>query len=88
MIENTDSQKNVSDPHNWVSRYADYLYTYAAIRINDKELARDLVQETFLAALLRRGKFEGRSSEKTWLTAILKNKIYDVYRSRSSGLTN
>jgi RNA polymerase sigma-70 factor (ECF subfamily) len=75
------------DPHRWVSNYADYLYTFAASRVNDEELARDLVQETFLAALQRVGKFEGRCSEKTWLTAILRNKIIDVYRSRSSGFT-
>jgi len=75
------------DPHNWVDQYADYLYTYAAFRINDQELARDLVQETFLAALERKDKFEARSTEKTWLTSILKNKIIDVYRSRSSGFS-
>jgi RNA polymerase sigma-70 factor (ECF subfamily) len=62
------------------------LYAYALPRINDDELARDLVQETFLAALERKDKFEGRSSESTWLTAILKNKIIDVYRKNSSGL--
>lgn len=72
------------DPRHWVSRYADYLYSYAAFRIKDQNLARDLVQDTFLAALERREKFEGRSSEKTWLTSILKNKLIDVYRSRSS----
>jgi RNA polymerase sigma-70 factor (ECF subfamily) len=75
---------NSIDPHNWVSKYADYLYTYAISRIDDEELARDLVQETFLAALERMDKFEGRSSENTWLTAILKNKIVDVYRKKSS----
>ncbi len=73
------------DPRRWVSRYADYLYTYAVFRVNDQELAHDLVQETFLAALQRVGKFEGRCTEKTWLTAILKNKVIDVYRSRSTG---
>ena len=77
--------KNAIDPHRWVSMYADYLYTYAAFRINDQDMAKDLVQETFLAALESREKFKRRSSEKTWLTAILKNKIIDVYRSRSSG---
>ena len=77
---------NAIDPHHWVSRYADDLYAYAAFRIKDPHLARDLVQETFLAALERRERFQGRSSEKTWLTAILKNKLVDVYRSRSSGL--
>lgn len=73
------------DPLHWVTNYADYLYSYVITRINDKELARDLVQETFLAALERVEKFEGRSSERTWLTAILKNKVIDVYRKKSTG---
>jgi RNA polymerase sigma-70 factor (TIGR02943 family) len=74
------------DPHQWVKSYADYLYAYAIRRINDEELAKDLVQETFLAALEKAVNFEGKSSERTWLTAILKNKIIDVYRKKSSGL--
>jgi RNA polymerase sigma-70 factor (ECF subfamily) len=73
------------DPHGWVARHADYLYAYAVTRISDEELARDIVQETFLAALVRVEKFEGKSSERTWLTAILKNKIIDIYRKKSSG---
>ena len=78
-------QPNI-DPHNWVKNHADYLYMYTLSRINDEEQARDLVQETFLAALERVDRFEGKSTERTWLTAILKNKIVDVYRKRSSGL--
>lgn len=74
------------NPHQWVASHADYLYAYAITRINDDELARDLVQETFLAALEKINNFEGKSSERTWLTAILKNKIIDVYRKKSSGL--
>lgn len=73
-------------PHHWVANHADYLFSYAITRINEEEQARDLVQETFLAALQRIDKFEGRSSERTWLTAILKNKVIDVYRKKSSGL--
>lgn len=75
-----------SSPHQWVENYADYLYNYAISRINDPEQAKDLVQETFLAALQQVEKFEARSSERTWLTAILKNKIIDVYRKKASGL--
>lgn len=74
------------NPHQWVYKYADYLYNYAVTRLNDEELARDLVQETFLAALEKLDKFKGNSSESTWITAILKNKIVDVYRKKSSGL--
>lgn len=71
------------DPHAWVAKYADYLYTYAIARLDDEDLAKDLVQETFLAALERLDSFEGRSAESTWLVAILKNKIIDVYRRKS-----
>lgn len=75
-----------AEPRQWVNRYADYLYRYAITRINEQEIARDLVQETFLAALEKIHRFEGKSAEKTWLTAILKHKIIDVYRKKSSGL--
>jgi len=80
------TEKQLLDPRHWVEAHADYLYGYALPRLNDEEQAKDLVQETFLAALERKEKFEGKSSERTWLTAILKNKIIDVYRKRSSGL--
>jgi RNA polymerase sigma-70 factor (ECF subfamily) len=75
---------NLLDPHQWVSRYADYLYSYALGRLNDEELCRDLVQETFLAALEKAGQFKGLSTERTWLTAILKHKVIDVYRKKSA----
>lgn len=75
------------NPHQWVYAHADYLFAYAIRRISNEEQAKDLVQETFLAALEKADRFEGKSSERTWLTAILKNKIIDVYRKKSSGLT-
>ncbi|PWS28005.1 RNA polymerase subunit sigma-24 [Pedobacter yonginense] len=74
------------NPQQWVAQYADYLYGYAITRIDDEDLAKDLVQETFLSALEKVDRFEGRSSESTWLTAILKNKIIDIYRKKASGL--
>ena len=45
------------NPHQWVALHADYLYAYAIARINDEEQAKDLVQETFLAALQKTGNF-------------------------------
>lgn len=74
------------DPRHWVERYADYLYSYAFVRLDDEEQASDLVQETFLAALEKFSEFRGNSSERTWLTAILKYKVIEVYRKRNSGL--
>lgn len=69
-----------SSPEEWVDRYGDYLYRCALVRVREPQLAEDMVQETFLAALKAHGSFEGRSSEKTWLVGILKHKIIDHFR--------
>lgn len=74
------------NPEKWVDDYGDYLYSFALMRLRDAQLAEDLVQETFLAALRAKDNFEGRSSEKTWLTGILKRKIIDHYRSKGKTL--
>lgn len=92
MFGNKTTIANLSDvnqlnPQQWVVLHADYLFTYAIARLNNEELAKDMVQETFLAALERMAQFKGNSSERTWLTAILKNKVVDVYRKNASGLS-
>ncbi|MBI9062673.1 MAG: sigma-70 family RNA polymerase sigma factor [Marinilabiliaceae bacterium] len=72
------------DPNHWVNTYGDILYRYAYARVNDAELAQDLVQETFLAGLKNLKTFQGKSSESTWLIAILKRKVIDHYRKKST----
>jgi RNA polymerase sigma-70 factor (ECF subfamily) len=72
------------EPQKWVERYGDYLYSYAIGRVNDAGRAEDLVQETFLAGLKAREGFRGGSTERTWLTSILKRKIIDSYRKKYS----
>ncbi|MCH2490584.1 MAG: sigma-70 family RNA polymerase sigma factor [Flavobacteriales bacterium] len=76
--------ENLIDPKHWVSRYADYLYNYTIVRVNDHEVAQDLISETFLAALKSKHNFKGQSTERTWLIAILKRKIIDYYRKINS----
>jgi RNA polymerase sigma-70 factor (TIGR02943 family) len=71
------------DPEQWVDRYGDFLFRYALVRLRDPEKAEDLVQEAFLAALKAVATFSGRSSERSWLIGILKNKIADHYRAQS-----
>ncbi len=77
-----------TDPLSWVKTYGDYLYNYAYSRLRDESAAEDAVQETFLAALKAREKFGGRSSERTWLTGILKHKVVDSIRKRFRGQPN
>ena len=77
-------KRNFLHPDKWVDHYADYLFNFAVARVSNKDLAKDLVQETFFAGLKSARNFEGRSSEKTWLTSILKRKVIDHYRKINS----
>lgn len=74
------AQREVPDVGHWVDEHADLLFRYALQRVRRRELAEDLVQETFVAALQSRGTFSGRSSERTWLVGILRHKIVDHLR--------
>ncbi len=66
----------------WVETYSSGLFTWAHQKVSDVELAKDLVQDTFLAAAEKIGSFKGDSSPKTWLFAILNHKIIDHYRKK------
>lgn len=72
--------KHFLTPEGWVDNHADYLFNYAIARVNNHDIAKDLVQETFFAGLKAMAKFQGKASERTWLISILKRKIIDYYR--------
>ncbi len=57
------------------------LMRYARQRVGP-DLAANVVQETWVAAIKGVGGFAGRSSLKTWLTSILRRKIVDVHRRK------
>jgi len=73
-------QVHVLSYNTWADKYTDYLFSFAYYKVGKKEEAEDLVQETFLSAYKGRETYTGAASEKTWLMAILKNKIVDYYR--------
>src|SRR5258706_10877072 len=68
------------DPEGWVEQYGDDLFGFAAARVRNRAIAQDLVQETFLAGIKTSQGFAGRSSERSWLFGILRNKLADYYR--------
>jgi RNA polymerase sigma-70 factor (ECF subfamily) len=61
-----------------------YLLRVARLQLRNDELAEDVVQDTLLAALQGAAGFSGKSSVKTWLTGILKHKIVDAIRRKTS----
>jgi RNA polymerase sigma-70 factor (ECF subfamily) len=80
LVKKFATPQKISDPNTWVTQHGNYLFRYALMRLRNRDLAENLVQETFLAALIGKAGFSGRSSERTWMIGILKHKIIDHYR--------
>ena len=70
-------------PEEWVEKHGDYLFNFACGQVRNATLAEDIVQETLLAAWRSRERFAGHSSERTWLTGILRHKVLDHLRRQS-----
>lgn len=65
-------------------RYFDRLYSFVFNQVDrNRDVAEDIVQETFLAALESAKGFKGRSSAYTWLYSIAHHKVADHYRRQS-----
>jgi RNA polymerase sigma-70 factor (ECF subfamily) len=61
-----------------------YLVRFAQRKLRDPLMAEDAVHDVFEAVLSGRAVFAGRSALRSWLTAVLKNKIVDSVR-RNAG---
>jgi len=72
------------NPERWVEGHGDCLYRYALLRVRRPEIAEDLVQETFFAAVRTPVPFAGKSSERSWLCGILKKQdLRSLSKARS-----
>jgi RNA polymerase sigma-70 factor, ECF subfamily len=72
--------RNDLDPDGWVDRHGELMFRYAVRMVRARDVAEDVVQETFLEALRSHESYAGRSSERTWLVGILRHKILDYFR--------
>lgn len=55
---------------------------FATLQLGDEQLAEDAVQEALIGALKNASAFRGQAALKTWMFAILKNKIADTLRQK------
>ena len=63
-----------------IESHRGYLLRYALAQLRDTQLAEEAVQEALVAALEGIGRFDGRSTLRTWLTSILRFKVIDLQR--------
>jgi RNA polymerase sigma-70 factor, ECF subfamily len=60
---------------------------FAQLQLRNTETAEDLVQESIEAALRKSSSFAGQSTLKTWVFAILRNRIIDHLRQAPRTVT-
>lgn len=65
----------------WYRRTLPRVYSYLLSRCgHDPVLAEELTQQTFIAAVDQRSRYDGRSDTVTWLCGIARHKLADHFR--------
>lgn len=65
-----------------IGEIREQMLKFAELQLRNPHLAEDLVQEALLSALKNLGQFKRQAALKTWMFAILKNKIIDFLRQK------
>ncbi len=72
-------EETLKDPQ-FLKQLRIQMLKFAVLQLKDNELAEDAVQEALIGALKNVDSFGRQSALKTWVFAILKNKITDLIR--------
>lgn len=72
----------IQEIHTALAALRPQLLRFARLQLRSDAQAEDAVQEAMLAALAGADRFAGAAAAKTWVFAILKNKIIDELRRR------
>lgn len=73
--------ESLSDPE-MLKSLRNQMLKFARLQLGDDPAAEDAVQEALIGALKNVAAFRGSAALKTWVFAILKNKIADVLRQK------
>lgn len=63
-------------------KYHHDVFQFLFYMVRNKEQAEDLVQEVYIRVFKSYDRFEGKSSEKTWLFSIARNVAIDFFRKQ------
>ena len=76
-----------TDIESYITLYADLVYTVCLSFTRNPFDAEDMAQETFLAALAHKDRFDG-ANPRAWLTRIAANKCRDLLKSAARTRTD
>ena len=76
----TDSLGHISAKE--IGNIREQMLKFAQLQLKNDTLAEDLVQESLCDALKNLSSFKQQAALKTWIFAILKNKIIDYFRQK------
>lgn len=66
----------------FLARVREDMLRFARLQLGSDDEAEDAVQEALAGALKNAANFRGEAALKTWIIAILKNKVADILRQR------
>lgn len=69
--------------HRLYDSYHQDVFQFLIYLVRNRQTAEDLVQEVYVRVIRAYSKFEGKSSEKTWLFSIAKNVAIDHFRKQT-----
>ncbi|MRX71042.1 RNA polymerase sigma factor SigX [Bacillus lacus] len=70
--------------HRLYETYHYDIFQYLYYMVKNREQAEDLTQEVYIRVLRAYDKFEGRSSEKTWILSIARHVAIDWFRKQKT----
>lgn len=79
------ADSTIGESRRWIDDHADYLYRFALARVRAPDVAEDLVQETFLAALQGAYCESGPTVERKWMIGIIKHKDRRLFPQNHQG---
>lgn len=79
------SNPSISDEQ--LTEIRQQMLKFARLQLRDNVLAEDMVQGALLSAIKNLANFKRQAALKTWLFAILKNKIIDYLRQKDRFVT-
>ncbi|MEH6942285.1 RNA polymerase sigma factor SigX [Bacillus sp. JJ722] len=69
---------------NLYEKYHQDVFQFLFYMVKNRETAEDLMQEVYIKVLHSYERFEGKSSEKTWLFSIARNTAIDHFRKQKT----